>query len=98
MTNPNDKTSSANAVELSIPIGDMKWAQVLPMLIAAIEDGTPTGVRMAKDYLAQMAAAADLAGMAMSVLMSAGSRGLDLDDDIQAAISQAKQTSTRRGH
>jgi hypothetical protein len=98
MTNPNDKTSAADAAELIIPIGDMKWAQVLPMLIAAIEDGTPAGVRMAKDYLAQMAAAADLAGMAMSAIMSAGSRGLDLDADIQAAISQAKHNSTRRGH
>ncbi len=98
MTNPNDKTSTADAAELTVPIGDMKWAQVLPMLIAAIEDGTPTGVRMAKDYLAQMAAAADLAGMAMSAIMSAGSRGLDLDADIQAAISEAKHNSTRRGH
>lgn len=98
MTNPNDTTQAVPAAELSIPIGDMKWAQVLPMLIAAIEDGTPTGVRMAKDYLAQMAAAADLAGMAMGVLMRAADRGLDLEGDIQGVLSEAKHISTSRGH
>lgn len=98
MTNSNDKTSAAPAAELSIPIGDMKWAQVLPMLIAAIEDGTPTGVRMAKDYLSQMAAAADLASMAMGVLMSAADRGLDLEGDIKIAISRANRIGTSQGH
>ncbi len=98
MTNPNDKTSSADAAALTIPIGDMKWAQVLPMLIAAIEDGTPTGVRMAKEHLAQMAAAADLAGMAMGVLMSAAGRGLDLGEDVQGVLSEASHSRTKRSH
>ncbi len=98
MTNPNETTPATPAAEPTILIGDMKWSQVLPILIAALEDGTPTGVRMAKDHLSQMAAAADLAGMAMDVLMRAADRGLDLEGDMQSAISQARRINASRGH
>jgi hypothetical protein len=36
------------------------WKGVLPIIIAALEDGTPEGKRLAKLELAQMAKAADL--------------------------------------
>lgn len=39
----------------------MTWTGVLPLLITALEDGTPTGKQMARDELAKMAAAADRA-------------------------------------
>lgn len=98
MNNPNDTTSAAPSAQLTIPIGNMNWAQVLPMLLAAIENGTPTGVRMAKTYLSQMATAADLGGRAVSALMCASSQGLKIDDDILSAIAEARLNNTGRGH
>ena len=101
MTDPKTFASAdtqVNEAELSIPIGDLQWTKVLPMLLAAIEDGTPTGVRMAKEYLAQMAAAADLAGLAISALMSAHSRGVQLDADVVQAIDHARRAHAGRKH
>ena len=51
ITNPNETTPATPAAEPTILIGDMKWSQVLLILIAALEDGTPTGVRLAKDQI-----------------------------------------------
>jgi hypothetical protein len=36
------------------------WTAVLPILFAALEDGTPEGKRMAREEIRQMARAADL--------------------------------------
>ena len=67
------------------------------LLISFAEIATEI-VRLAKDHLSQMAAAADLAGMAMDVLMRVADRGLDLEGDMQNAISQARRISASRGH
>ena len=37
------------------------WEAVLPLLLAAFEDGTPEGRRMAREELRRMASIADLA-------------------------------------
>lgn len=98
MTNPNDTTPAATAAELSIPIGNEKWTQVLPVLLAAIESGTPAGVRMAKDHLAQMAAVADLAATALGTLMLQAANGKPLDADVANALSLSKLDTSSRGH
>lgn len=89
MTNPTLHTPDQAVADLNIPLGDprdLQWTQMLPMLIATLENGTPMATRLAKRQLHQMAAVADVAAMAMSVLMSASSRGLVLDGDLQSKL------------
>ncbi len=66
-----ESTSQSAAVNapdvLTVRTGPESWQEALPMLLAAIESGTSTGVRMAKAQLTSMAKAADFAASAASL-------------------------------
>ncbi len=97
MKHPEEPAAANAAAQLTIPIGDLRWTQVLPMLIAALKDGTPTGVRMAQDHLSQMAVVADLAHTAIHVLQQARS-GSPPDEDVLLMLSLAIPGTGERGH
>lgn len=86
-----NENTAASDTAMTIPLGNMRWCDVLPLLIAALQDGTLTGQRMARDHLGQMAAAADLSGLAMGALMRAAQRGVSLDADMLEVLEQARR-------
>ena len=65
---PTTQSTSVKApVVLTVPAGPESWQEALPILLAAVESGTSTGVRMAKAHLASMAKAADAVAASSSV-------------------------------
>ncbi|CAD5366590.1 hypothetical protein RA210_U10401 [Rubrivivax sp. A210] len=78
-----------NGAEIIVPLCGLTWTQLLPALIAALEDGNSEGKAVARPQLARMAAAADLAITAIGSALDAADREIESDETAQQVIAKA---------
>lgn len=63
------------------------WAAIAPILIAALQDGTPKGQQMAREELIRMAALADERNVMAGKLATIREAGESCDSDIRGLAS-----------